>query len=106
MPNYRTRFSQSPDDQRIRAKIFGVGSAGCNMVETSPFPAVALSTSSADLARSHAERKVLLGQDRLVGVSDADPELRRKLPSIAGHELPDMFNNTDLAFVMCGLGGS
>src|SRR4030065_303891 len=48
MPNYRVRFSQSPDDQRVRTK----------------------------------------------------------LPSIVGHELPDMFNNTEIAFMMCGLGGT
>ncbi len=28
------------------------------------------------------------------------------LPSIAGHELLDLFNNTDLAFLMSGLGGT
>ncbi len=106
MPNYRVRFSQSPDDLKVRAKLFGIGSAGCNIVEAAPYPAVAMSTSPADLARSHAERKVLFGQDRLIGISDADPELMKKLPSIVGHELPDMFNNTELAFLMCGLGGT
>lgn len=106
MPNYRVRFSQSPDDQRVRTKLFGIGSAGCNIIEGAPFPAVALSSSAADLARSHAERKVLVGQDRLIGISDADPDLMRKLPSIVGHELPDMFNNTEIAFMMCGLGGT
>lgn len=106
MPNYRTRFSQSPDDQRARAKLFGIGSAGCNMIEGAPFPTVAFSTSSADMARSHADRKVLVGQDRLVGIADSGPDLIRKLPSVVGHELLDVFNNTELAFLMCGLGGT
>jgi len=105
MPNYRVRFSQSAEDQRVRTKLFGVGSAGCNIIEGAPFPAVAFSSSSADLARSHADRKVLVGQDRLIGVSDTGPELMRKLPSIVGHELLDIFNNTEVAFMMCGLGG-
>jgi len=106
MPNYRFRFSQSPDDVRARTKLFGIGSAGCNIIEAAPYPSVAMSTSSADLARSRAERKVLIGQDRLIGISDADPDLMRKVPSIVGHELPDMFNNTEVAFIMCGLGGT
>ncbi|OGS43764.1 MAG: hypothetical protein A3K76_05020 [Euryarchaeota archaeon RBG_13_57_23] len=106
MPNYRVRFSQSPDSPIVRAKLFGIGSAGCNIIEGAPFPAVAISSSAADLARSHAERKVLVGQDRLIGISDADPDIMIRLPSIVGHELPDMFNNTEVAFMMCGLGGT
>ena len=106
MPNYRMRFSQGPDDQRVRTKLFGIGSAGCNIIDGAPYPAVALSSSAADLARTRAERKVLVGQDRLIGISDADPDLMRKLPSIVGHELPDMLNNTEVAFIMCGLGGT
>ena len=106
MPNCRTRFFQSPDDQPVRAKLFGIGSAGCNIIEGVAYPTVAFSTSSADLARSHAERKVLIGQDRLIGVSDSDPDIVRRLPSVVGHELLDVFNNTELAFLMCGLGGT
>lgn len=105
MPNFRTRFSQSSENQRVRAKLFGIGSAGCNIVDGAQFPKVAFSTSSADLARSHADRKVLIGQDRLLGISDADSDMIKSLPSIVGHELLDVFNNTELAFIMCGLGG-
>lgn len=106
MPNCRTRFFQSTEDPPVRAKLFGIGSAGCNIIEGAAFPKVAFSTSSADLARSHAERKVLIGQDRLVGVTDSDPDVLRRLPSVVGHELLDVFNNTELAFIMCGLGGT
>jgi cell division protein FtsZ len=105
MPNFRTRFAQSTEDPRVRAKLFGIGSAGCNIVEGAQFPTVAFSTSSADLARSHAERKVLIGQDRLLGLSDAGPDLMKRLPTVVGHELLDIFNNTEVAFIMCGLGG-
>jgi cell division protein FtsZ len=106
MPNYRTKFSSSPEDQPARAKLFGIGSAGCSMIEGAAFPTVAFSTSSADMARSHADRKVLIGPDRLVGAADSGPDLIKKLPSVIGHELFDVFNNTELAFMMCGLGGT
>jgi cell division protein FtsZ len=100
------RFSLEKGDQAPKTKIFGLGSAGCGMVETVPFPRVAVSTSPSDLERSNAERKMLISQDRLVGVYSSDKEIVKHLPSVAGHELVDVFNNTDLAFLMCGLGGA
>jgi len=105
MPNYRTALSQGPDPQRARVKMIGVGSAGCNIIEGAQFPAVAFSASTADIARSHAERKVLVGQDRLLGLSESNPEMLRQIQEVVGHELFDLFNNTEIAFLMCGLGG-
>ena len=75
------------------------------MIEGVPFPRVAVSTSGTDLDRSTAERKVLIGQDRLVAVYSSDKTILKQLPSVVGHELLDVFNNTDLVFLMCGLGG-
>lgn len=75
------------------------------MIEGLPFPRVAVSTSGADLDRAATDRRVLIGQDRLVGIYTSDTELVKHLPSVAGHEILDVFNNTDLAFLMCGLGG-
>jgi len=105
MPNSRFRFSGATGDQPLHVKLFGLGSAGCNMIEGVPFSTIAFSTSSADLARSHAERKLQIGPERLVGVSSTQHHILRHLPSIAGHEVIDVFNNTDLAFLFCGLGG-
>jgi cell division protein FtsZ len=99
------RFSQYKEDQPIRVKLFGLGSAGCNMIEGAQYPSIAFSTSSADLARSHAERKVLIGPERLVGLSDTRHSILKHLPSVAGHEIVDVFNNTDISFLFCGLGG-
>lgn len=75
------------------------------MIEGAPFSTIAFSTSSADLARSHAERKVLIGPERLIGVVSSRPDALKHLQSVVGHELFDLFNNTELAFIMCGLGG-
>ena len=105
MVDRRTRLSQFEGDQPLRMKLFGLGSAGCNMVEGAPFPTVAFSTSAADMERSHAERKVLMGQDRLMGAAHSGPSVLKRVPEIAGHEIVDLFNNTDIAFMMCGLGG-
>lgn len=98
-------LSRPTNDQAMRAKLFGVGSAGCSIIENSRFPTVAFSTSSDDLGRSHAQRKVLVGPDRLVGVAHVRHGVIKHLTSVVGHELLDIFNNTDVAFLMCGLGG-
>jgi len=105
MPNTIVKFSQFRDDPPLRMKLFGLGSAGCSMIEGAQYPTFAFSTSSADLSRSHAERKMLIGPERLVGVSDTRQSILKHLPSIAGHEIVDIFNNTDIAFMFCGLGG-
>lgn len=106
MPKIRTRFSGSHQDQMARIKLFGVGSAGCSMIDGAQFPTVAVSASAADLARCRSERKILIGTDRLAGLSESAPDLMKRLPSVVGHELLDVFNNTEIAFIMCGLGGS
>jgi len=103
MPSSRFRFSGT--DQHIRAKLFGIGSAGCSIIEGSSLPTVAFSTSDADLARSHADRKFGMSLDRLASLAGAESTIMKLLPSIAGHELLDLFNNTDAAFMMSGLGG-
>lgn len=100
-----TRLVSPSQELMPRVKVFGLGSAGCNMIEGVPFPKVAVSTSGTDLDRAGADRRVLIGQDRLVGIYSSDKELLKHLPSVAGHEVLDVFNNTDLAFLMCGLGG-
>lgn len=105
MPNQTFRFSPSSEDQKLRPKLFGIGSAGCNIIEGAPLPTIALSTSPSDLVRSHAERKFMVGQDRLAGLSGTETDVLKQLPEIVGHELLDLFNNTDIAFIMCGLGG-
>ena len=106
MPNFRIRFSQPSAGTRIRSKLFGIGSAGCNMIEGSAFPTVAFSTSDADLARSSADRKFLMSPERLAGLSGPESAIFKLLPVVAGHEMLDLFNNTDLSFLMAGLGGT
>jgi len=105
MPAPIVRFSQSPDRLPLRVKLIGIGSAGCNIIEGAPFPTVAFTTSSTDITRSHADRKFAIGQDRLIGLSDPSSSVLKQMPEIVGHEIPDLFNNTDLVFLMCGLGG-
>jgi cell division protein FtsZ len=47
----------------------------------------------------------MVGEDRLMGLSGTETDVLKQLPEIVGHELLDLFNNTDVTFIMCGLGG-
>ncbi len=105
MPGQVVRLSAPSGDQRPRAKLFGIGSAGCNIIERAQLPTIAVSTSASDLSRSGAKRKFMIGLDRLNGLSDTSADVLTKMPEVVGHELLDLFNNTDIAFVACGLGG-
>ena len=106
MPHFRFRFSTPSPDASIRAKLFGIGSAGCNIIQGQSLPTVAFSTSDEDLARSGADRTFRMSFDRLAGLSGPEGAILKLVPSIAGHELLDLFNNTDVAFLMAGLGGT
>ncbi len=106
MPHFRLKFSTPTPDSSIRPKLFGVGSAGCNAIQGQSLPTVAFTTSEEDLARSSADRKFRISYDRLAGLSGPENAIMKLLPSIAGHELLDLFNNTDLAFLVSGLGGT
>jgi cell division GTPase FtsZ len=46
-----------------------------------------------------------MGSERLIGISGAKHGILHHIPSIAGHEVVDLFNNLDLAIICCGLGG-
>lgn len=58
------------------------------------------------MARSSADKKLRMSPERLAGLAAPDASVIKQLPSIAGHELLDLFVNTDFAFLMSGLGGA
>lgn len=92
-------------DGLVRSKVFGIGSAGCSMIMQSPFPSVAFSTSGADLERCGAAVRSLITPQKLVGLFQSDPSVLSQSPSVAGNELNKLFKDTDIAFLMAGLGG-
>lgn len=98
-------FSQFRGDAPIRAKMVGIGSAGCNMLERSPMPTVAFSSSQADLDRTTTEEKVLISPQRLVGLAQTDVSVIRQMPSVIEGEVGVDVDDTDLVFLMSGLGG-
>ena len=98
-------FSLRPDDEPLLVKMVGVGSAGCNMLERSPVPAVALSSSEADLERTEAREKVLISPKRIVDLAQTDPKIVRQMPSVVVGELGLPTKGIDVMFLTTGLGG-
>lgn len=98
-------LDQTPKGDAPRLRTYGVGSAGCNMIAASPFPSVAFSTSPADAGRVPADRRLTVTADRLVGLYQTDPGVVAQMPSILGDDVLALFEDTDVAFLMTGLGG-
>jgi cell division GTPase FtsZ len=98
-------FSESPSVERARTTLYGLGSAGCNMIAGAPLPTVAVSTSASDLERSRAQARIHLEPSELVGLSQTDPEVIQQTPSVLPQPLRDVMSGVDLACLMVGLGG-
>ena len=98
-------FSQFRGDDPIRAKMVGVGSAGCNMLERAPVHSIAFSSSQADLDRSKAEDKVHISPQKLVGLAQTAPSVIKKMPSVVADEVGVSTRDVDMMFLMAGLGG-
>ena len=98
-------FSQFRGDEPWRAKVAGIGSAGCNMIERSPIPPVAFSSSQADLDRSDADEKILISPQKLVGLAQTDVSVIKQMPSVIAEEVGISVKGLDIMFMMAGLGG-
>jgi len=105
MAAIRLALARQGGAKPLQVKVFGIGSAGCSMIDAAPFPRVAVSASPTDLEKSSAERKVAIGQATLAAAGGIAPSVIKQAHSVVPHELYDLFNNTDIAFVMTGLGG-
>lgn len=75
------------------------------MIERSPTPTVAFSSSQADLDRSRADEKVLISPQKLVGLAQTDVSVIRQMPSVIAGEVGISVEGLDILFMMAGLGG-
>ena len=98
-------FSLRDGDEPLRVEMVGIGSSGCNMLDRSPVPTVAFSSSEADLERTEAGEKVLISPKRIVDLAQTDPSVVRQMPSVVVGELGLSTKDVDVMFLMAGLGG-
>ena len=98
--------------EELRVRIIGVGSAGCNAVEhiapteLGRLPLAIIHTHARVLQQHSIERRLLIGTNRTHGLgSSGDVDLARVMAEEAASDLRELVADTDLLFVVCGLGG-
>ncbi|MCD6434523.1 MAG: cell division protein FtsZ [Candidatus Diapherotrites archaeon] len=100
------------ESAKARIRVFGVGGGGCNtiarMTEVGIVGAetVAVNTDAQDLLATPADKKLLIGRKLTRGLgSGSDPQIGEAAARESIEEIREVLEETDLAFITCGLGG-
>ena len=103
-----------PDiDQFARIKVVGIGGGGGNAVNSMILERqikgvefVSVNTDAQALMNSQSKAKMQIGDILTDGLgSGADPEVGRQAASESQEKLKDLFIDTDMVFLTCGMGG-
>lgn len=99
-------------NQVARIKVFGVGGAGCNAVNRMVNDGVrgvefyVCNTDVQCLNLSKCHNKIVLGRNTTKGLgSGGNPEVGQKAAIESEDDIREVLNNTDMAFITCGMGG-
>jgi len=99
-------------EMKIRCKVLGVGGCGSNSInrlkdmDVDNAELIAFNTDVQKLFEIHADRKLLLGQDLLHGLSTGgSPYIGRKAARSARKDIDNILKGTDVVFLVAGLGG-
>lgn len=99
-------------DKKVTIKIIGVGGAGGNIVtrmkekKLEGVEFIALNTDIQSLRLTKADIKIQLGKNSCRGLgAGMDPDKGREAAQESLEEIEKAINNTDLVFLVCGLGG-
>lgn len=97
---------------QARIRVVGVGGGGCNTVERMSEVGIqgaetfAVNTDAQDLLSTIADRKILIGKKLTRGLgSGSNPTVGESAAKESLEDLKDTFEDSDLIFVTCGLGG-
>lgn len=98
--------------KELRVKIVGIGGAGGKIISRMPrnFPLpvnfVALNCDLQDLRTTNADIKVQLGKNKTKGFgAGMDPKIGRESAIESKKEIENIFDQEDIIFLICGLGG-
>jgi cell division protein FtsZ len=96
----------------LRARIVGVGSAGCHFAEhilatpLAELPLAVVHTNARVLQQHPVAHRVLIGVNRTHGLgSGGDADMARVMAEESGPDLAVLVQDTDLLFIFAGLGG-
>ena len=98
---------------KTNIKVMGVGGAGCNIVsriEEEDIPNVEIFAVNTDALCLHTlkvsnKNKILIGKNLTRGMGAATPKIGEAAAKESDKQLRDVISNTDLLFLICGLGG-
>jgi cell division protein FtsZ len=92
--------------------VTGIGGAGCNFVHRisgmgiKGLTTIAINTDRIHLEVVDADKKMLIGNDRVHGTGcGSDPEIGRLCMEDAAYELSEVLGSPDVVFIVAGLGG-
>ena len=98
--------------EQLRVRLLGVGGAGSNVAEhigrteLARLPVAIVHTHARVLQQHSIEHRLLFGTNRTHGLgSGGDADLARVMAEEAAGDLSELMKNTDLLFLVCGLGG-
>lgn len=103
-----------PDiNQFAKIKVVGMGGGGGNAVNSmivnqkiKGVEFIAVNTDAQALLNSKADLKVQIGENLTKGLgSGADPEIGRQATEESREKLEELFIETDMVFLTCGMGG-
>ena len=103
-----------PDiDQFAKIKVVGIGGGGGNAINSmivnqkiKGVEFVAVNTDAQALMKSKADIKLRIGENITRGLgSGADPEIGSQAAEESKEKLKDIFVETDMVFLTCGMGG-
>ncbi len=92
-------------------KVMGIGGAGCNIVsraaEEGIFNAelIAVNTDARSLHDARAHRRILIGRNLTRGMSASVPKVGEAAAKESEEQLRNALVQTDVLFIICGLGG-
>ncbi len=100
------------DGYKAKILIIGVGGMGSNVMtkitemRIKGSETVAINTDAAHLVMTKADKKVLLGRDVTKGLgTGGEPEIGKKAAEESRNELKEMLKDTNMVFLITGLGG-
>jgi cell division protein FtsZ len=103
-----------PDiDQFAKIKVIGIGGGGGNAINSmilhqkiKGVEFIAVNTDAQALLNSKADIKIQIGENITKGLgSGADPDVGRQAAEESQEQLKDIFVDTDMVFLTCGMGG-
>jgi len=98
--------------QKAKIKVVGTGGAGGNTINRiaevgiTGCETIAMNTDAQDLLYTDSDTKILLGKDVTKGLgAGSQPKIGEEAARESESEIKQAFQNADMVFITCGLGG-